>query len=263
MPIKVLYIRFELKNHRFRKRLVSMVKGLGGIINIKIEPIFELVRGFNLLDKKDLDWLIGLIEKHRPEVLMIDPLYKIANIDLKDTANAMPLIRRFDSIIEAYPDLLIITAHHLRKQTGDEKETWDNTYGPMFFFADMDFEIRLKAKHRENPEFTFDYISNDVPVEPFTFKRNPESLLYYVSNPEDDHFDEIIDYAEQNKPTKGAMKEWLISNFGHSRRHAAEVIERIVKNGQLAYDGKGTRGRIVVPEETGLIPVPLVKESGW
>ncbi len=247
-PAKVLNIRFEVKDLRFRKRLQSQVNGLGSIDDLKIEPIFELVRGFNINDKKDFEWLLGMVDKHEAEVLMLDPLYKIANMDLKDTANAMPLIRRFDSVIERFPDLLIITAHHLRKQTGDERDSWDSTYGPMFFFADMDFEIRIKAKHRENPTFTFEHISNDVPVESFTFKRNPETLLYYVSHPETDHLEEIFEHIEQNKPTKTGLKEWMISSLGLSTRQSLGTIDRLITDNKIAYEGKKTRGHLTLIE---------------
>ena len=257
-PVKVLYIRFELKDFRFRRRLDLMVNGLGGLDKVKIEPFFQLERGFNITEEKDFEWLLNLIEKHKAEVLLLDPLYKIAPLDLKDTANAMPLIGRFDSIIEAYPDLSIITAHHMRKQVGNENESWDSTYGPMFFFADTDFEIRIKPKHRGTPDFTFEHISNDVSVDSFTFKRNPETLLYYISKPQDDHFTEIIEYVGQNKPQKGALNDWMKATFGFSRRWGSDVMNGMVKSGQLDYVGKGTRGRLIVPKENERKPVRLV-----
>jgi len=245
-PVKVLYVRFELKDFRFRKRLDLMVNGLGGLDKVKIEPIFELARGFNITNEKDFEWLLNLIQKHMAEVLLLDPLYKIAPLDLKDTANAMPLIRRYDSIIEAYPDLSIITAHHMRKQAGNEKESWDSTYGPMFFFADMDFEIKIKLEHRKNPDFIFEHISNDVSIDSFTFKRDPKTLLYYVSNPKDDHVKEIICYVEQNKPTKGTLKRWMAATFGYTRRQGTDVIDRMIKSGHLDYEGRGTRGKLII-----------------
>jgi hypothetical protein len=248
-PARVLYVRFELKDSRFKRRLDSMVKGLGGTIgNFKAMPVFELARGFNITGKGDFEWLIRLIEKHQAEVLILDPLYKIANFDLKDTASAMPLIRRFDSIIETYPDLLLIAAHHLRKNTGDEKDSWDSTYGPMFFFADMDFEIRIKAKHRENPEFTFEHLSNDVPVDSFTFKRNPETLLYYISHPESDHLDKILLYVRQNNPTKSTLKDWMTRNLGLSRRQGQSCIEKLLSESKVVYKGKATKGYLTLPE---------------
>ena len=213
---------------------------------VKIEPVFQLERGFDIRDNKDFEWLLNLIEDHKAEVLMLDPLYKIAPLDLKDTANAMPLIRRYDSIIEAYPKLLIITAHHMRKQRGNEEDSWDSTYGPMFFFADMDFEIRIKLQHRRNPDFTFEHISNDVPVDSFTFKRDPETLLYYVPNRSDDHFKEIIHYVEQNKPTKGTLNDWMTATFGYSRRQGKGIIDRMINSGPLDYEGKGTRGKLII-----------------
>lgn len=246
---KVLYIRFELKDSRFKKRLQAMVTGMGGISNVKVEPVFELTRGFNILAEKDFKWVVDLIRQHHAEVLIFDPFYKMVSLDLKDTANAMPLIRRFDVLIEMFPDLLIIIAHHLRKQSADDRDSWDMTYGPMFFFADMDFEVRLKAKHTKDPVFTFDHITNDVPVENFTFKRNPETLLYYVVNPETDHLEEILDYIQSCKTNKTGLKEWMMNSFGFSRRDAASVIERLLIDKKIVYEGSKTQGCFRVPNE--------------
>ena len=243
-PVKVLYVRFELKDSRFRKRLDLMVNGLGGFDKVKIEPIFELTRGFNITWQKDFEWLLDLVEKHEAEVLLLDPLYKIAPLDIKDTANAMPLITRYDSIIGTYPDLSIVTAHHMRKQAGNEKDSWDSTYGPMFFFADMDFEIRIKVKHRKNPDFTFEHISNDVPVDTFTFKRDPETLLYYDCNLSEDHSGEIIRHVASTEPTKGSLNDWMHTTLGYSRRRGDEVINLMIKGGRLKYEGRGRRGKL-------------------
>jgi len=248
-PSKVLYIRFELKDLRFKKRLQAMINGLGGLENIKIEPVFELTRGFNILLEKDFQWVVDLIRKHKAGVLIFDPFYKMVSLDLKDTANAMPLIRRFDSLIEMFPGLLIIIAHHLRKQSTDDRDSWDMTYGPMFFFADMDFEIRLKAKHTRDAVFTFDHISNDVPIDSFNFKRNPETLLYYVVNPETDHLEEILDYVRSCKPNKTNLKEWMMNNYGFSRRDAKIILERLLSDGKIIYEGSKTQGCLMVKYE--------------
>jgi len=248
LPAKVLYLRFEPKDSRFRKRLVAMVRGLGGMEKVKSEPTFELVRGFNILDKKDFDWLIGMIEKHKPEVLILDPLYKMINLDLKDTSSAMPLLRRFDTIIERFPHLLIIIAHHLRKTVGDDKQSWDQMYGPMFFSASMDFEMRIRAQHRENPEFTLEYLTNDVPVDPITFRRDPDTLLCHVCDLGADHEEEILDFIGKNKPSKTNLLTWMAAAFGISRRQGQETVKRLTNQEKIiAPIGVGRTGHIQLP----------------
>jgi len=248
-PAKVLYVRFELKESRFKKRLESMVAGLGGMGRLQMEPIFELVKGFNISTENDFQWLMGLLGKHQAEVLMLDPLYKLSPIDLKDTANAMPLIRRFDTIIEAYPDLLLITAHHLRKSGADERDNWDQTYGPMFFFADADFQVRLKAKHRETHEFTLDVISNDAPIDSFMFKRDDNTLLYYVPDIDKDYEEAVLNHIDKEKQAKTAVIDWMRKDIGLSRRQAQEMLNRLISRGKI-QEVRG-KGRQKILELTG------------
>ena len=259
-PAKVLYLRFELKETRFKQRLHRMMKGVTK--KVEIEPVFEFVRGFNITDQKEFDYLLGLLDNHQPEVLMLDPLYKLTPFDLKDTANAIPLIRCFDRILSLYPNLCIVIAHHLRKQIGNDRDSWDNTYGPMFFFADMDFEIRLKAKHRKNPIFTLDHISNDVPVAPISFKRNPDTLLYYRIDLGADHTEDIIDYVSQKDSlSKHKLKDWMGSKWGVSRRDADEAIDRIITEGRMVNSGTKTKWSLSVSNEMYTLPIHELKKG--
>jgi hypothetical protein len=69
-PAKVLYVRFELKDSRFKKRLDLMVNGLGGLDKIKIQPTFELARGLvipmNLATQSEGIWPAIPIEHGHP-----------------------------------------------------------------------------------------------------------------------------------------------------------------------------------------------------
>jgi hypothetical protein len=122
----------------------------------------------------------------------------------------------------------------------------------VFFFADMDFEIWIKAKHRDNPEFTFEHISNDVPVDSFTFKRNPETLLYYVANIESDHGEEILEEVGKGAQTKTSLKDWMQANLGLSRRQAGTVIDRMIHDGKLIGQ-PGKRNQIVLTLPTEVL----------
>lgn len=182
-PRKVLYVRFELSDFKFKKNLRMMMRGLSPMIPVDKEPILKLKRGFNILDQKNFDWLIKQIEKYEADLLILDPLYKLSNLDLSKPEASIPLIRAFEKIRMRYEELCILTLHHPIKQTGRGKKStsWDIAYGPMQFFADMDFEMRL---HEIEPQKTFrwDYISNSDPVSPITLSRDPDTLIYYVSD---------------------------------------------------------------------------------
>jgi len=174
-PRKVLYIRFELKDQRFHERLRLMTDGMGGREEIQSIPFFEYPRGFEITKQPDFDWLKRKIDIHEPEALLLDPFYKITSVlDIKDPKNAMPLLRKFEELRGAYEELLILFSHHDKKLNGTESG-WDSAYGPMFFFADMDFEMKLLGG---DGKFTLSFLSNDVPVEDIRIERNPETLVH-------------------------------------------------------------------------------------
>jgi hypothetical protein len=176
-PRKVLYIRFELKDQRFNQRLHQMVDGMGGKELVQAMPIFEYPRGFEITKQSDFDWLKRMIDTHAPAALFLDPFYKVTSVlDIKDPKNAMPLLRIFEELRSAYPDLLIWLTHHDKKLALGQEANWDNAYGPMFYYADMDFEIKLTKSSGE--KFSLSFLSNDVPVEDIKIERDPVTLVH-------------------------------------------------------------------------------------
>jgi hypothetical protein len=188
--------------------------------------------------------------------LVLDPLYKLTSLNLQDPSSAMPVIREFEHIRESFPALCILIAHHLRK-TQDVKKgrTWDDAYGPMFFFADMDFELRIEAPHKKDPNFNMEYLSNDVPVDPVSLHRDPETLLYTreveIKGPHAVEITkEIIDFVRKSRPIRTNLESWIVATFGFSGRKAKKLVSAMMKQNQMIRSqgkGKGTRGVLTVP----------------
>lgn len=245
---KVLYIRFELKDSRFRKRLNIMLPTLGGREKVQITPLFHMVRGFDIKNEKDFSWLLNMIYKFEPEVLFLDPYYKLSlSTDLKKD-DGSGIIRRFDNLMGRFPNLHVSTAHHLRKQVaGPKDDSWDSAYGSVWLFADMDYEIRISRKGAQKDTFVFSHISNDVPIENFTFKRNPISLLYEIETKEDirerwvQDTDRVIEQVRSGGDVfkqKGNLKTWLQSELGYARREAEGFLDFLFESKKLAWIGK-------------------------
>ena len=165
-----------------------MIAGLGGRDNIKAMPYFHLVRGFDIKNQGDFSWLIETMYKYEPEMLIIDPLYKLSlSTSLVKEDDTAKLIERFDTLRTKFSQINIAIAHHPRKSIGGiQDNSWDSAYGSFQLYAAMDYEIRLnrKGKAKDN-RFEFSHISNDVPHDNFTFKRNPFTLLYELETVED------------------------------------------------------------------------------
>jgi len=156
-----------------------MNSGIPGMI--ATQPILypDPLRNFNLLNEKDQKWLFRQIDKYEAEILILDPLYKLTNLNLAKPEAADPFIRATDGIREQFPNLTTILPHHQVKGTKD-KESWDSTYGPMQLFAHMDFEWKLTTIER-NVKFQLSFLSNAEPAGDLILERDPDHLIYKVT----------------------------------------------------------------------------------
>jgi hypothetical protein len=123
-----------------------------------------------------------MIDKYTPEVLVFDPLYKLSALNLADPKSAPPLLGAYAEIQKRYPQLHVITAHHMVKTGSKDKDpdSWDSTYGPMQFFADMDYEMRLRRiVDKKDERFKLDFLTNATPIDKMELVRD-DHLLYQV-----------------------------------------------------------------------------------
>jgi hypothetical protein len=185
-PRKVLYVRFELTEYEFTRRLQQMIKWEYKSQILK-EPWCIHQKGFDLTSKngKDLERLFHWIDEHEPDLLIFDPLYKLTSLNLAEPKSAIPLLRAYEKIQKKYPTLAIQFAHHMVKMTGDKRnsDSWDSSYGPMQFFADMDYEMRLRkipVDEGEPKRFTLDFLTNAAPVDKMELERDEDTLIYRV-----------------------------------------------------------------------------------
>ncbi len=235
-----------------------MLPALGGKDKVKITPFFHLIRGFDIKNEKDFLWLLDLIYKFEPEVLFLDPLYKLSlGMNLRDSESTNPIIRKFEILRDKFSALHISIAHHPRKQTGGFKDdSWDSAYGPMQLFADMDFEIKLTRKGNQKDTFVFSHISNDVPIEDFTFTRNPNSLIYELETTEDirgrwnQDTDRVIEQVRTGGDSfkkKGNITTWIMKTLKYSQRDAKDLLIFLLDKKKLAWVGSKTKGNFEIP----------------
>jgi hypothetical protein len=179
----IFYLRFELHEKRFKARLHRMIKGMDHNPFEKI-PMFNLYRGFDLLNQKCTDWLYSKIDKYETDLLIMEPMYKLFSLPLNKPESTGPILRSYGEIQIRFPKIHIHTAHHERRlppQSGTKKadvESREKAYGPYQVYADMDWQMFLSSDGKDDPTFTLKFLSNDVDIFPLTLKRDPETLLY-------------------------------------------------------------------------------------
>jgi hypothetical protein len=104
-------------------------------------------------------------------------------VDERATPLSSTGLNFYEKIQKRYPMLAIQFAHHMVKLSADRRgDSWDSSYGPMQFFADMDYEMRLRriAGDGKPQRFKLDFLTNATPVDNMELERDEATLIYNV-----------------------------------------------------------------------------------
>ncbi len=255
---RVFYLRFELKESRFRQRFTTMLHAMGGPGMIKEEPYFQFVRGFDIRKEPDFNWLLQTIDRLKTEVLLIDPFYKLSPSTKLREDEGTETIKKWDRLKARFPKIHIQVAHHPRKSTGGMPDNgWDSSYGSMFHYANMDYEIKLTRKGHDG-RFELSHISNDMPIGNLTFKRNPFTLLYEFETEEDiqgrwtQDTPTVIEQVRTGMNTKTNLGTYIQTTLKYKQKEAKDFLEFLLKERKLLWVGSATRGRFKMPDPEGV-----------
>lgn len=127
-PIRVLHVDVE-NTHRQSKRRYRPLRIQAGH---KLDPtnLYIEIRtgGVDLTQPEDATWLTQLCGTLRPDLLLIGPIYKLANGDPTEEKSAKPVAMTIDKIREKY-DLGVILEAHSAKAAGGQKKRPHEPYG--------------------------------------------------------------------------------------------------------------------------------------
>ena len=107
---RVLYLQHELGIETFQNRLKKTGQSYEGVY---FGTTFSM-----MLDKKEgQDMLIRALEAVHPQVLVLDPIYKLISGDENEAQDVMIILRFLDSVIEMFETdgLSVLTFHHAGK----------------------------------------------------------------------------------------------------------------------------------------------------
>ena len=111
---KVLVLQLEMPHVPFMTRLMG--SQLAGLSDVRKNLMVKSMPFLKLADDQSFNWLSTTIKKHKPDVLVIDPIYKMMTGDENNARDVTDLTDRFDTLMTAYGFSLIMT-HQSRKQT--------------------------------------------------------------------------------------------------------------------------------------------------
>lgn len=109
-PLRVLLLDLENSARQVRRKLASVRAaagrryGGGMVVEIRTE-------GLDLLTREHGDWLLGLVARHRPDVLITGPAYKMAGGDPTEEGPARVVASYFDRLRTEHGCAILLEAH--------------------------------------------------------------------------------------------------------------------------------------------------------
>lgn len=120
-PITVLHIDVENTRRQSRRRYRPMRIQAGG----KLEPhrlrVELRTAGLDLTTEQDRDWLLDTARHVRPDLLLIGPIYKLANGDPTEEKSAKPVAMAIDAVRADIDCGVILEAHAAKAPTGTKR----------------------------------------------------------------------------------------------------------------------------------------------
>ena len=168
-PRRVLYVQFEIREHHCHRRIRNLARAMG-ITPEDLGGRLMVIsgRGLGLAGADGLERIVQAAGDFMPEVIVLDPLYKLAQGVENAAEDFKVILAAFDQIAEQ-TGAAIVFVHHDAKGTPGDKDIRDRGAGSGVLGRDYDACITLTA-HATEPDATVveTLLRNYPPQDPFT-----------------------------------------------------------------------------------------------
>jgi hypothetical protein len=159
---RVLVVQLEIQPKHYHRRLRKMAWALG----ISPEDIADRLQVLNLRGK-DIDWpmIERTIRNGKFEVVLFDPLYKLANGDENSAQDMKPILARFDSIAQGC-GCAVGYVHHDPKGNTSTRAARDRGAGSNVVGRDFDALIALDVHDAIPDAIVIEFLLRNYPPRP-------------------------------------------------------------------------------------------------
>ncbi len=127
-PITVLHIDVENTRRQSRRRYRPMRIQAGHQLEPERLRIELRTAGLDLTTETDRDWLLDTCRHVQPDLLLIGPIYKLANGDPTEEKSAKPVAMALDQVRDQI-DCAVVLEAHAAKAPGGQKKRPHEPYG--------------------------------------------------------------------------------------------------------------------------------------
>ena len=126
-PQRVLHVDVENSTRQSRRRYRPL-RVQAADLDPDLLRIEIRVQGLDLTSATDVTWLQHTVQAANPDLIVIGPIYKLANGDPTEEASAKPVAMALDQI-RAESDAAVIVEAHVAKASGGSKKRPHEPYG--------------------------------------------------------------------------------------------------------------------------------------
>lgn len=260
---RVLLVQFEIKANNYHARCKTMAEKL--VIDVKALDNLIIINARGATNNaEDLqDYLVKCVDEIRPEVIFLDPLYKILDGDESKIEDVKPTLRFFDQLAEKKQAAVVIVHHDKKGSSGDQEAT-DRGSGSGVLGRDADCGITL-TEHKDQPDTVVveAYVRNHPKFSPICAEWNdyhftvsgalPEKKTSRTSNkPKIKHqakVDTALGVIAKLRPYKPSMGMSLFNSelmdAGVGKDSLTAVKESLIEMGviEIRASGKKIKGQ--------------------
>ncbi len=168
-PHKVLHIQLEIQPHHFHRRCKKMANALA-IDSADIGTRLQIVngRGLGIVGEEGIRKILELSKTSNPDVIVIDPLYKILDGVENAIEGLKPLLDNLDTMARE-TGAAIVYCHHDPKGSAGDRSLSDRGAGSGVLARDYDASIILTPHANEGNGIVVEtLLRNYRPQESFT-----------------------------------------------------------------------------------------------
>ena len=149
-PVKVLVVDAENTERQWRRAVRFTVNAATRTSKVNPAPLINIVAGnrIDITKGSHLSEIHRLVDRHKPDVLFIGPLYKLVSKAINNDDDAAPLIVGLDSLRER--DLALVMEAHAGKGSGTDGERDLRPRGSAALLGWPEFGMGLR--HTDNPK---------------------------------------------------------------------------------------------------------------
>ncbi|VXB82555.1 AAA family ATPase [Aeromicrobium sp. 9AM] len=120
-PVRVLHVDVENSLRQSRRRYRPLRIQAGANLDPDLLRVEIRMAGIDLTSAEDREWLLRTTAAVQPDLLLIGPIYKLANGDPTEETSAKPVAMILDQVREATDCGLILEAHVAKAPSGQKK----------------------------------------------------------------------------------------------------------------------------------------------